>query len=316
MNSVHAIDTAKTPSIEDTHNASLAGPSHALPAQSDELPGIPAPGVSEKTVKRKRRLSKDALCNLGWFVLAWLIIVALWEICAATGLLNPHILPPPSETLPYLFSGSASVGFGVQKSSLFESSLITMARIFGGLLLGISLAMVVSILVIEVRVVRRLVMPIVQTLAPVAPVAWIPFAIAIVGVGVPAAIFVVVMAIFSSVTISAVAAFDGVPQEYIKVAQTLGTSRQRLWRHVLLPAAAPSILTMLRMSLFGAWMAVLAGEMAGINSGLGYLVITGQQMFNMKLVMVGVLTIGLLGFAMDRLMLWMQGHIIWWQRNG
>jgi len=68
-----------------------------------------------------------------------------------------------------------------------------------------------------------------------------------------------------------------------------------------------------RMSFFAAWMAVLAGEMAGINSGLGYLIIMGQQMYNMQLVMVGIIAIGVVGFALDRLLLLAQRKIVWWE---
>lgn len=253
--------------------------------------------------------------TLAWFAAAWGLLVALWEIGAAHGVLNPQILPPPSQTLPYLLEGSTSIGFGVQRTSLLQATLATVLRIALGLSLGVTAALGCAALIFEFMPGRRLVMPIVQTLAPVSPVAWIPFAIAVVGIGAPAAVFVVFMAIFGSVTISAVAALDAVPNEYLKVAVTLGTPRRRIWRKVLIPAAAPAIMTTLRMSLFGAWMAVLAGEMAGINSGLGYLITMGQQMFNMKLVMVGIVTIGVIGFLMDRGMLLLQRRLIWWERT-
>ena len=71
-------------------------------------------------------------------------------------------------------------------------------------------------------------------------------------------------------------------------------------------------MTSLRMAFFGAWMAVLAGEMAGINSGLGYMIIMAQQMYNMPLVMVGVMTIGVVGFVVDRLMLLLGRRLTGW----
>lgn len=258
---------------------------------------------------------RAGLATAGWFGLAWLLLLGLWEAGAATGLLNPQILPPPSQTVPFLLEGSASVGFGVQRTSLAQSTLLTLSRIGAGLSLGVTAAFLCAALIFEFLPARRIVMPIVQTLAPVSPVAWIPFAIAVVGIGAPAAVFVVFMAIFGSVVISAVAALDAVPREYLKVAATLGTPRLRVWRRVLIPGAAPAIMTTLRMSLFGAWMAVLAGEMAGINSGLGYLITMGQQMFNMRLVMVGILTIGVIGFLMDRAVLLLQRRLIWWERT-
>jgi NitT/TauT family transport system permease protein len=82
---------------------------------------------------------------------------------------------------------------------------------------------------------------------------------------------------------------------------------------VIVPAAAPGLVTTMRMSFFGAWMAVLAGEMAGINSGLGALIILGQQQFNMKLVMSGIVVIGLLGFVIDQLLAWLGRRLVWWE---
>jgi NitT/TauT family transport system permease protein len=247
------------------------------------------------------------------FLLAWLAIGLLWELSVELGLLNGRILPPPSQTLPYIFTGAATVGFGVERTSLAMSVLITLGRVAVGLTAGLVLALLVASAIVQFRILRKALLPIVQTLAPISPVAWIPFAIATVGIGGPAAILVVFMAIFGSMTVSAVAAFEAVPNEYLKVARNLGTSRMRTWTSVFLPAALPAIMTMLRVSFFAAWMAVLAGEMAGLNSGLGYLIIMGQQMYNMRLVMVGIMAIGAIGFLIDRALLALQRSIVWWE---
>src|SRR5439155_69345 len=84
------------------------------------------------------------------------------------------------------------------------------------------------------------------------------------------------MGITASMSLATVAALGGVPGEYIKSARSLGSKGWRLWLRVILPAAAPGVATAIRLSFFAAWMSVLAGEMAGINSGLGSLVILGQ----------------------------------------
>lgn len=247
------------------------------------------------------------------FLFAWGLLLAFWELGAAMGWLNARILPPPSQTIPFLIEGRAVVGFGTQRTGLFEAIGVTLLRIASGLALGLTAALVIGFLIVQSRALRLLVLPIVQTIAPISPVAWVPFAIAIVGIGDPAAVFVVFMAIFGSMCCAAVAAFDAVPYEYRKVARSLGASESTVMRTVVLPAAAPALMTTVRMSFFAAWMAVLAGEMAGINSGLGYLIIMGQQMFNMNLVMVGVIAIGAVGFALDRALLMLQRRIIWWE---
>ncbi|MEE4119830.1 MAG: ABC transporter permease [Paracoccaceae bacterium] len=290
-----------------------AATTHASPADAaPEASAPPPPRRAAAAPPLSRRLARRFGTPLS-FVFAWAVLLGLWELGAAAGWFSDRILPPPSQTIPFLLAGEATVGFGTQRTGLMEAIGVTLVRISVGLVLGLVAAIGVAFLILQVKLLRALVLPIVQSIAPISPVAWVPFAIAIVGIGDPAAIFVVFMAIFGSMCCAAVAAFDSVPQEYRKVARSLGAGTAEMWRTVLLPAAAPSLMTMVRMSFFAAWMAVLAGEMAGINSGLGYLIIMGQQMYNMKLVMVGIIAIGVVGFALDRLLLVAQRRIVWWE---
>ncbi|ABI60275.1 MULTISPECIES: ABC transporter permease [Nitrosomonas] len=250
--------------------------------------------------------------NFLWFCLAWLLIILSWELGSWLEWLNPQILPPPSETIPYAFSGNITIGFGQQKTGLFESTTITLGRVGAGMLIGLLVSSCLAIMVIELPILRRLILPLVQSLAPIAPVAWIPFTIVVIGIGGPAAVFIVFMAVLGTMTLSLIAALDSIPDEYLKIAHNLGTSRIRMWWYIRLPAIIPSTMTAIRMSFFGAWMAVLAGEMAGLNSGLGYMIIMAQQMYNMKLVMVGILAIGFIGFAIDRLLLLINARLLQW----
>lgn len=260
---------------------------------------------------RWRRVTR-IFANVAWFVLAWLILGLVWEASVYFEWVNGRILPPPSETIPYFLQGPAPAGIGMQRLTYTGAIIDTLTRVGIGFVMGMISAMILGILISIYRPIRALIFPIVQTIAPISPVAWIPFAIAIVGIGGPAAIFVVFMAIIGSMTIAVVAAIDSTPREYLMVARNLGAHGPRLWLRVILPAAAPNLVEMARMSFFAAWMAVLAGEMAGINSGLGYLIMLGQQMYNMKLVMVGIITIGVLGFSIDRLLLIIKRHLVWW----
>lgn len=267
------------------------------------LPASPPPA---KSAQRRWLLSLS-------FLLGWVVLALGWELGAATGVLNRDILPPPSEVIPYLLQGPGSAGIGPQQVSYGEAIVKTLLRVAIGLGLGLLAALPLGTLIAIVPAVRQFVMPMIQTIAPIAPVAWVPVAIALMGTGDQSAIFVVFMGIFAIMTLATAAAIGSVPPELIKTARSLGARKDRLWLWVVLPAAAPSLLTIVRVNFFAAWMAVLAGEMAGINSGLGALIILGQQQFNMKLVMVGVLTIGVIGFAIDRLMLLVQQRLLWWE---
>jgi ABC-type nitrate/sulfonate/bicarbonate transport system permease component len=265
--------------------------------------------ISPERQQRRFRISWSALT----FLLAWLLLALLWELGAATGFLNRDILPPPSVVIPYILQGPGSAGIGPQQVSYGEAILKTLLRVTAGLGLGLLAAIPLGVLLTLVAPLRQFVMPMIQTIAPIAPVAWVPVAIALLGIGDQSAIFVVFMGVFAVMTIATAAAIEGVPPELLKAARSLGANGYRLWLWIVLPAIAPNLLTIVRVNFFAAWMSVLAGEMAGINSGLGALIILGQQQFNMKLVMTGVITIGLLGFTVDRLILWLQSRVLWWE---
>lgn len=254
----------------------------------------------------------NALRDTAWFLLAWALLIGAWELAVQVGWLDGRVLPPPSVTLPYAFSGEAVVGFGQQRSGLLEALLVTLFRVSGGLLAGSFVALLLAIATTEIKLLRRLILPLVQTLAPISPVAWVPFTIAVIGIGGQAAVFVVFLAVLGTMTLSLIAALDGIDPQYLNIAHNLRCTRQQIWLRVRLPAIAPSAMTSLRMAFFGAWMAVLAGEMAGINSGLGYMIIMAQQMYNMPLVMVGVMTIGVVGFVVDRLLLLLGRRFTGW----
>ena len=300
-------------------------------ARSERLDLEPAavPFAPPVTISRPRRKETAASpvheaqrerSGQGWltplsFILVWAAIALSWEVCVAWGWLNGRILPPPSVLITYVWNGQLSAGIGSNRVTYVHAIVDTLLRVLTGFLIGLCAALAVASCVWAGRPARAFLLPLAQTIAPIAPVAWIPLAISLMGIGSGAAIFVVVLAIFGGVCASAVAAFDSVPSEYIKSARLLGARGPRLWFRVVLPAAAPALVTIARMSFFGAWMAVLAGEMAGITSGLGALIMLGQQQFNMKLVMVGIITIGALGFVIDRLLLALGRRIVWWERG-
>jgi NitT/TauT family transport system permease protein len=296
------------PGSKNAHLTALDTRGYAHPPYDSKTTQPPSPVSASRWSQLRGHLA-----TVGWFLLAWCLLGLFWEAAAYFEWVNRRILPPPSETLPYLLSGPAPVGIGSQRTSYLGAILDTLGRVGMGFVAGMMAAIALGALISRFRIMRRLAFPLVQTIAPISPVAWVPFAIAIVGIGGPAAVFVVFMAIFGSMTVSVVAAIDSTPREYLMVARNLGTRGLRLWTRVILPSAAPNLMVMARMSFFAAWMAVLAGEMAGINSGLGYLIMLGQQMYNMKLVMVGIITIGALGFAIDRLLLLAQRKLVWWE---
>ena len=111
----------------------------------------------------------------------------------------------------------------------------------GGLVLGFSLSVLVGLGIRYFYVFGKLMLPIVTMLAPISPVAWIPVAVFVFGIGNPPAIFLVFIAIFFIMTLATLSQIDNVPKNYIQLAMIMGCSKRQIYRHVILPTILPDL---------------------------------------------------------------------------
>ena len=256
----------------------------------------------------------------GWWVLSVGTMVGLWELAAALDLINTVILPPPRIFIREIENQAQFLlpQIGVQRIGGNFVALTAIRASFLRVLIGLFLAFVAGVLTGSVAfsfaIVRKLTLPTVTLLAPIAPVAWIPLAIVAFGVGDWSAIFVVFVGIYFTLTLATVKAMTNVDPVYLDAARVLGARRGQIMRHVVLPAAIPALFDLVRMNLFGAWMGVLAAEMVGVNTGLGAIVMVGRSMMNMNLTFLGMAMIGLVGYLLDAAFGLVQRRVLWWRR--
>ncbi|HYX02164.1 MAG TPA: ABC transporter permease, partial [Reyranella sp.] len=198
----------------------------------------------------------------------------------------------------------------------FESVMITVAattmRVFVGLVLASALAISIGVLIRYWHVFDRLVLPTVTLLSPVSPIAWLPVAIFMFGIGNAPAIFMVVVALFFHMVLATISQIDGVPSNLINVARTMGATKRQIYGRVIVPAILPGMLQVLRMNLFGAWMVVLIAESTGVGYGMGQVIMLARNTFNPSLVFFTIAVIGVLGFAFDWLLRLAQRRILYW----
>ena len=245
-------------------------------------------------------------------LIPWAVIIAIWEFAAASGWNGSVLFPPPSAFLSYAIESDFRVGFGGDAMPIPVAIIVSALRVLVGLAIGFTAAVVTGILISASGAFSDMVMPLVRGLAPIAPIAWIPLGIVLFGIGNPTAIFVVFMGVYFILTISTVAAVKAVDQRLIKTARSFGASRAQVWTRVIFPAVLPQVFTMLRINFFAAWMAVLAAEMVGVKNGLGMMIILGREMFNTKLILLGMCMVGATGYAVDALLVQIQRKILWW----
>jgi len=147
----------------------------------------------------------------------------------------------------------------------------------------------------------RVLDPVIQILRPISPIAWFPLAVLWFGVGNAPAVFIITLAAFFPLFLATVAAVHHVPAAYLRVAKNFGASPLLVFRAVLLPGAFPGIVMGLRLALGAAWINLVAGEMLGAQSGLGFMIVDARNFLRTDLIVAGMLIIGLLGLTVDRL---------------
>ena len=256
-----------------------------------------------------------------WWVASVGFFFGIWEFCWWRGYADPLMLPPPHLFLANLneqfkfFDPAGARSLEVEGGG-FVSVLIVMGwtsmRVILGLAIGFIGAVAVGVGIRYFRTFGKLTLPTITLLTPISPVAWLPVAIFLFGIGNVPAIFLVFISVFFIIVLSTLSQIDAVPAHYLHVARIMGANKRQLFRYVILPTILPSLFLTLRLNLFAAWMVVLIAEAVGVGSGLGQIIMMARNTFNSSLVFFTMTLIGLLGFAFDRALLWVQERVLWW----
>ena len=264
---------------------------------------------------------RQASWSTFWGIASVALFAGLWELCWALGWANPMLLPPPHMFLNDFFeqgrffdkhtrlgNPSASAIALAVAATIGKSTL----RVLAGLFLAFVLSLAIGLAVRYLPLLGKLTLPMVNLLAPVSPVAWLPVAILIFGIGDAPAVFLVFIALFFIMTLATLRLIDGVPASYINVARIMGATRAQIFLQVILPAILPGLFIVLRLNLFAAWMMLLIAEAVGVGSGLGLVVMVARTTFNAQLAFFTMAVIGLVGFALDMALRQVQNRVLYW----
>lgn len=234
------------------------------------------------------------------------LILAVWNVMAAAGRLNPVIMPSPGKIVQTAWKL-------ITNGSLFENSLISLVRVLKGYLLAASLGIVLGILIGLSRHLERITQMLIQIVKPIPPIAWIPLVILWFGIGESGKVFLIFLGGFFTILTNVV---DGIRQTDVKLIEVAWVMETPLLKQVfrlVIPGAAPNIFTGLRTGLSSCWMCVVAAELVSSTTGLGYLIMNARQFGNTDIVMIGMISIGIIGKLMDSLLKWIEGKVIRWQ---
>ncbi len=219
------------------------------------------------------------------------VLVAAWQL--AIRLHAGSILPGPGAVVKGLLQLLVS-------GLLLKYVVASLFRVTWGFLGAALLAIPIGLAIGWYRRMEFAFNPFIQILRPISPLAWIPIAILWFGVGDVAAIFLIFLASFLPLTMTAMNAVANIPEVYVNAGRNFGLRHSQVVWRVLYPAVMPQLLIGLRIALGIAWLVVVAAEMIAVNSGLGFLIIDARNAGNRyDLVVGGMVMIGAIGLLLD-----------------
>jgi len=236
------------------------------------------------------------------------VILVFWQLGSELKLINPLIMPAPLDVLKSLFSM-------LLKGPLLIDIWSSTKRVFVGFLFASLLAVPLGIILGWNKSLAHYLVPAIELLRPIPPIAWIPLAILWFGIGDSSSYFITTLASFFPIFINSFAGAKSVEKVHINAALSLGASHKLIITHVLIPSTLPFIFTGMRLGLGVAWMSVIAAELIAARSGLGYMIQLQRMLLETQKVIAGMVVIGLIGFAMNLCMLYLQRKFIPWKQD-
>ena len=226
-----------------------------------------------------------------------MLLAAWWASTRGPGY---SLIPPPADVAAAL----QDLAFG-QEGDAFSGMLLThtlasVGRVYGAFLLAAAIALPLGMLIGRISLVRALLDPTLQLLRPVPVTAWLPLSMIVFGLGPRSAFFLVALGAFYPILVNTMFGVRSVDTRLFEAAAMLGMTPAMIFPHVVLPAALPGIFTGLRLGLGFAWVVIVVGEMTGVQTGLGAMIMDARQLSRTEIVIAGMIVIGLLGYLSDQ----------------
>ena len=222
------------------------------------------------------------------------VFVGLWQLVTLLELWPKTLLPPPAQV-------AISISELITSNSLVIGIATTLWRLVAGFALSIAVGGIVGLTMVKFQGFGKTMSSFAVGLLTFPSIAWIPFSILLIGFNDFGILFVVVMASMFSVMISTYGAIRNVPPIYIRASKNMGAHGFALFRHVMIPAATPSLIGGIRQAWSFAWHALIGAEMLITTlSGLGYILAVGREFNDMSQIIAVMITIFVIGLLFDR----------------
>ncbi len=222
------------------------------------------------------------------------------------------LIPSPSEVGQALVDLAVGDDGDAFSGMLLTNTLASVGRVYGAFLLAAAVALPLGLLIGRLPLIRALLDPTLQVLRPVPVTAWLPLSMIVFGLGPRSAFFLVALGAFYPILVNTIFGVRSVDGRLFEAAAMLGASPAMIFPRVVLPAALPGIFTGLRLGLGFAWVVIVVGEMTGVQTGLGAMIMDARQLSRTDIVIAGMTVIGVLGFLSDQTIQWIGRRLLRW----
>ncbi|MDT3699150.1 MAG: ABC transporter permease [Thermincola sp.] len=220
--------------------------------------------------------------------IAFLMVLWNWM----SGLFPADLLPKPWAVV---------ISFWEMKDILHVHISVSLLRFLGAYLAAALLAIPLGLIFGRYARLWLAFEPLAHIIRPISPVAWLPLMVLWFGIGNLPTMVIIFIAAFFPILLTTISAVRNVDPVYLKVARNFNTGELNVLRKVIVPAAFPNITVGLHLALGTGWVFLVVGEMLGVQSGLGYLIIDGRNSLRYDMVIASMLMIGVIGLLFDRL---------------
>jgi ABC-type nitrate/sulfonate/bicarbonate transport system permease component len=241
-------------------------------------------------------VARRGMSAYGGYALGFVTLFLIWQL-ASLHLVSSVLFPPPTVVFR---KGWLLVRNGV----LLEHLAASLQRILAGFLAGSLLGIPIGLAMGSFRSVRKLLEPYTEFLRFIPSVAMITVAVIWFGIGEASKIFLIIYTTIFIVILNTAAGVAAIAPNKIRAAQSLGATRAQIFVHVAMPATVPYILTGMRLAMGNSFTTIVAAELIAANDGLGKMLWDGRLFMLVDEIFVSLVTLGLLGFVVDRMFRW------------
>jgi NitT/TauT family transport system permease protein len=281
---------------------------HAIITAESAEPGA---SVVAAALRRRNRQRLETLRAIALGAGFPILLILIWD--RAVAMTGTRLIPSPYQVAVMMYDFS----FGGIYDDAFSGTILihvwkSVQRVYGGFFLAALIGIPLGLLIGRIKLLRQLLDPTISLLRPIPVTAWLPLSMIFFGLGPNAAIFLVFLGAFYPILLNTIFGVRSIDPRLFEAASMLGCSGTRMFRQIVLPASLPAIFNGLRVAHGFAWILIVVGEMTGVPTGLGSVVMDGRTLSRTDLVITGMIVIGACGFITDRIIVAISNRLLSW----